>query len=167
MDYTKLIDEYAIGADVLRYVIADFTPTQINAHPVPGKWSVREVVCHIADFEPVYADRMKRVIAEDQPQLLSGDPDLFAARLAYSSRDLDEELALIDAVRKHTARILRTLEPEDFQRTGMHTTDGPLTLETLLKRITSHLPHHIKFIEEKRMAMKEQQRQSIKDTRRF
>ena len=42
-----------------------------------------EVVCHISDFELVYADRMKRVVAEDRPTMFGGDPDLFASKLAY------------------------------------------------------------------------------------
>src|SRR5665213_678864 len=64
----------------------------VGGAATPGKWSTLEVICHIADFEPVYADRMKRVIAEDYPLLLAGDPDIFQARLAYSNRDAEEEL---------------------------------------------------------------------------
>ena len=51
------------------------------------------------------------------------------------------------------ARILRALKPDDFQRTGGHSRDGALTLEVLLQRITAHIPHHVRFIEEKRRAM--------------
>jgi hypothetical protein len=153
MDYRKLIDEYLAGPAKLRAAIAGMTPDQINAAPVPGKWSTRQVICHLADFEPVYADRMKRVIAENEPTILSGDPDVFAARLAYDRRDMEEELQLIEATRRHVARILRTLQPQDFQRRGIHSTDGPLTLATLLERITQHIPHHAKFIDDKREAL--------------
>jgi hypothetical protein len=96
---------------------------------------------------------MKRVIAEETPTLFGGDPDLFAARLAYDRRDIAQELQLIETVRKHVASILKTLKPEDFQRTGNHSQRGPLTLETLLTNVTNHIPHHIKFIEEKRAAL--------------
>ncbi len=123
---------------------------ELDAAPVAGKWSTRQVVCHIADFEPVYADRMKRVIAEDQPPLRGGDPDVFAAKLAYDERNIEDELLLIEAVRRHVAAILKTLPGEAFERTGLHSVDGPLSLETLLRRITGHIPHHIRFIEEKR-----------------
>src|SRR5262249_28008787 len=99
------------------------------------------------------ADRMKRVVALKEPELLQGDPSLFAARLSYDHRDMDEELALIELTRKQMARILRSLKPEDFQRRGIHSRDGALTLEDLLRRITSHIPHHVRFIEEKRRAM--------------
>jgi uncharacterized damage-inducible protein DinB len=129
------------------------TRDQLRARPVPGKWSTLEVVCHIADYEPIYADRMKRVIALKEPELLKGDPALFVARLACDYRDLEEELALIQLTRRQMARILRTLDPEDFQRRGAHSRDGTLTLEDLLQRTTGHIPHHVRFIEEKRRVM--------------
>jgi quinol monooxygenase YgiN len=153
MSTAPLIDAYLGGPAQLRAAVAGMTAEQLTATPVPGKWSTKQVICHIADFEPVYADRMKRVIAEDQPPLRGGDPDVFAAKLAYGARDVEEELQLIDSARRHTARVLRTLPEEDFERTGIHSTDGPLTLRALLERITNHIPHHVKFIVEKRAAL--------------
>ncbi|MEX0718900.1 MAG: DinB family protein [Planctomycetaceae bacterium] len=150
MPPTALIDAYLDGPRQLRDAIAGMTPEQIDAAPVPGKWSTRQVICHIADFEPVYADRMKRVIAEEGPTMFGGDPDLFAARLAYDRRDIDEELAMIEAVRRHVARILRTQPAEAFDRTGNHSEHGPMSLRKLLETITGHIPHHVRFIEEKR-----------------
>jgi hypothetical protein len=154
MDYKKLIDEYAAGPQLLRQAMHGMTDQDFDAAPVPGKWTTRQVVCHLADFEPIYADRMKRVIAESRPTFFGGDPDVFAARLAYAARDVEEELRLIENVRGQMARILRTLAPDDFQREGIHSDDGPLTLQTLLERVTGHLPHHVKFIQEKRQAMR-------------
>ncbi|HLJ12565.1 MAG TPA: DinB family protein, partial [Planctomycetaceae bacterium] len=109
MNISALIDQYHSGSAKLRSAVAGMSGEQLAARPVAGKWSTLEVLCHIADFEPVYADRMKRVIAEENPLLLPGDPDLFQARLAYSSRDASEELTLIETVRGQMARILRTL----------------------------------------------------------
>jgi uncharacterized damage-inducible protein DinB len=153
MTTQALIDQYAGGAQQLRQAVAGMSGGQLRARPVAGKWSTLEVVCHIADFEPVYADRMKRVLAEENPLILAGDPDQFAAKLAYDARDLEEELALIDVVRRQMVRILRGLSASDFARTGRHTEAGPMSLETLLTRVTNHLPHHIKFIQEKRQAL--------------
>ena len=96
MDHYALIDQYLAGPDLLRRAIAGMTKGQLLARPIPGKWSTQEVVCHLADYEPIYADRMKRVIALKEPELLKGDPGLFAARLAYDQRDVQEELALIE-----------------------------------------------------------------------
>jgi hypothetical protein len=153
MPLQPLIDDYLAGPELLRKAVAGLTPAQLAARPVPGKWSTAEVVCHLADFEGVYAERMKRVIVESSPALASGDPTAFAARLAYGQRDVEEELALIALVRKQMGRILASLSAEDFQRQGLHSTDGPMSLETLLGRITRHIPHHVRFIEEKRRAL--------------
>jgi uncharacterized damage-inducible protein DinB len=153
MDITELINEYAAGSQTLRKAIAGMTPEQIDAAPVPGKWSTRQVICHLADFEPVYAGRMTHVIAEDQPSFAGGFHQQFADHLAYDARDIEEELQLIEVVRSQMARILRTLPPAAFDRTGLHSVDGPMTLRSLLERITNHIPHHARFIEEKRQAI--------------
>ena len=153
MEISPLFDDYATGPQKLRDAIAGMAPKQIDAAPVPGKWSTRQVVCHLADFEPVYADRMKHVIAEDQPTFAGGFHQQFAEHLAYDQRDIEEELRLIEIVRIQIARILRTLPPKAFERIGIHSVEGPMTLQALLDRITNHIPHHIAFIEEKRAAL--------------
>jgi uncharacterized damage-inducible protein DinB len=148
-----LIEAYLAGPRELRRAVSGLTPEQRLARPVPGKWSVLEVVCHLADFEPILVDRMKRVIAEDRPLLIGADEKRFAATLAYHQRDLEEELALIELSRSSMARILRQLPEEALQRVGMHNERGPLTLERLLTICTNHVPHHVSFIREKRRAM--------------
>lgn len=153
MEPTALIDNYLVGPQLLRQSVAGMAPEQFVARPIPGKWSTLEVLCHLADFEIVFADRIKRVIAENEPTFFSGDPDAFVARLAYQNRQAEEELLLIALIRQQITRILRTLKPEDFQRRGIHSQSGPTTLETLIQRITGHIPHHIPFIAEKRNAM--------------
>ena len=148
-----LIDDYLAGPQQLRQAVAGMSREQLLARPIPGKWSTLEVICHLGDFEIVGADRIKRVIAEHEPTLFGGDENLFAARLAYHERDAGEELLLMETIRKQVARILRTLKPEDFHRRGIHSEAGPLTLEALVQRSTGHIPHHVRFIEEKRKAL--------------
>jgi hypothetical protein len=149
----ELIDNYLAGPRVLRQAVAGLTREQLLARPVPGKWSALEVVCHLADFDPIIADRMKRVIAEERPQLIGADENRFAAALAYHERDLEEELVLIERTRAQMARILRTLKPEALRRVGVHNERGPRTLEDLLKGATDHIPHHVKFLADKRRAL--------------
>lgn len=145
----ELIQKYSMGAQALSDVVLSVSAEKFDLTPQPGKWSIRQVVCHLADFEPIYADRMKRVLVEENPTLFGGDPDVFAGGLHYDKRDVREELELIRIVRSQMVRILKAMDLEDFQRTGVHSEAGPLTLETLLERITGHIPHHLKFIEEK------------------
>ena len=155
MTLDELLKQYERGPDLLKATTEGVREDQFDQTPVPGKWSIRQVVCHIADFEPVYADRMKRVLVEDNPTMFGGDPDVFAAGLHYEKRSVLAEIELIAAVRRQMAVILRNTEVEDFQRTGVHSEAGPLTLETLLERITRHIPHHVSFIEAKIAAMSE------------
>lgn len=153
MNPTQLIDDYLAGPALLRTSVAGMSDDQLDAAPVVGQWSTRQVVAHLCDFEPIYADRIKRVIAEDRPTFFGGDPDLFAASLAYATRDVEQELTLIEAVRGQLAGILRSLPAEVFARTGIHSEDGPRTIEQLLRTITGHIPHHVQFIEQKRQAL--------------
>lgn len=146
----ELIEAYTAGPGLLREAIAGMSADDLKARPVAGRWSTLEVVCHLADADGVYAERIKRVLAEDGPPLRSMNPDEWQARLAYHERDAEEELRLLEFTRRQMARILRSLAPADFQRTGHHSEAGPLTLETLLRRVTEHVPHHVQFIQEKR-----------------
>jgi uncharacterized damage-inducible protein DinB len=149
----SLIEDYIDGPKKLRQAVAGMTREQLLARPIPGKWSTLEVVCHLADFDPILADRMKRVIAEDNPALLGADENKFAAALAYHERDLEEELRIIETTRSQLARILRKLQESALQRVGQHNERGPLTLEKLLSTTIGHVPHHVKFIYEKRLAL--------------
>ena len=150
---SELIDSYLDGVQTLREAVAGMSREQLQARPVPGQWSTLEVVCHLADFDPIVADRMKRVIAEDRPALLGADEKRFAAALAYHQREPEEELAVIDKTPRSMARVLRTLPEEALARVGVHNERGPLTLEDLLKGAINHIQHHVRFIHEKRRAL--------------
>lgn len=153
MRTVELADAYLDGVAQLRAAVADMTQDQLIARPVPGKWSTLEVVAHIADFEPVMSDRIKRVVSHDNPVLLGADENLFAEHLFYQDRNIDEELAVVEAIRTSTARTLRQLPADSLNRIGTHNEAGVLTLEGLILRATNHIAHHLVFIQEKRKAL--------------
>ncbi len=153
MDPLELLDEYLTGPAVLRDAVTSLSPEQLDDVPVPGKWSVRQVVCHLADAELIYAERIKRVLAEDNPTIAEWSPDLSVLPEFCQQRDPQNEMELIECIRRHIHGLLHTLDIEVWQRTAVHTTDGPMTLETLLERITAHIPHHVEFIEQKKAAL--------------
>lgn len=153
MEYGLLVENYLAGPEILRRTIAGMTAEQLKASPIPFKWSTRQVVFHLADMDIVYADHMKRVIAETEPQLLGPHEKSYAIRLAYDMRDVDEEVRLIKAVRRHMGRILRAIDAVDFQREGIHSEHGPVTLAQLLRHAVNHIPHHAQYIEENRRAL--------------
>lgn len=145
--------DYRQGAADLRAAVAGLTHEQLLARPVPGKWSTLEVVAHLADFEPIFVERMKRILATDDAKLLAADEELFAKALFYQDRDVSEELAVVEATRLSMARILEHLPPPALTRTGQHSLKGPLTLEGVLKTAIHHVRHHLPFIAAKRAAL--------------
>lgn len=68
-----LIDRYSAGGAILAYAVAGLTVEQETAQPGPGAWSMAQLAAHLLDSDLVYADRMKRVIAEEEPTLLAFD----------------------------------------------------------------------------------------------
>jgi uncharacterized damage-inducible protein DinB len=150
---SQIIDDYLGGVQTLLDAVNGMSPEQLKARPVPGKWSTLEVVCHLSDFEPIMADRIKRVLSHDNPSLLGADENRFAATLAYHERDLEEELAIVAATRSQLVRILRAQSAAAFQRSGTHSERGPRTVEQLLTGATNHINHHVGFIAEKRRAL--------------
>jgi uncharacterized damage-inducible protein DinB len=150
----EYVEQYLRGATALRAAVAGMSGEALRARPIDGKMSTLEVVAHIADFEPVLADRMKRVLALEKPTLMGADENLFLAKLRYQERDLQEELAVVDATRTAMARILRTVTDVELARTGTHTERGELTLERIVQMAIRHIEHHLSFIEAKKAALK-------------
>ncbi|QDU22971.1 DinB family protein [Urbifossiella limnaea] len=148
-----LAENYLRPLADLRAAVAGMTREQVVARPVAGRWSTLEVLAHLADFEPVFVERMKRILAYDSPPLAAADENLFFAALRYHDRDAAEELAVIEATRASAARLIRSLSAEQLARTGVHSTRGPQTLEQVIRSVTGHVAHHLPFVREKRAAL--------------
>jgi len=148
-----LISAYEKGIEELRAAVAGMTADQLRSRPVAGKWSTLEVVCHIADCEQFFADRMKRAAAMERPLLLGADGFRYPEPLRYQEHDLEEELDLVAVTRRQMARTLRFVAPDAWQRTAVHSETGLVTLRQLLLHAINHLGHHLRFVAEKRAAM--------------
>lgn len=146
----ELINEYLAGVESLSQAVRGLSPSQLQARPVAGMWSILEVVCHLADSEALFADRMKRVLIEERPALPFADPSLYVTALAYHERVAGEETAFIAALRRQMARILRAQPAEAWSRVGVHSKEGERTLEQLLRKAVLHLEHHLGFVRAKR-----------------
>lgn len=153
MSQPDRIDTYLAGVGAITEAIRDLTPDQLRARPVAGMWSMLELVCHLADADALFADRMKRVLSEDRPTLLFADPERYSTTLAYQVRDASEEVAFIAALRRQMARILRAQPLEAWQRVGVHSQEGERTLQQLLGKAIDHLDHHLTFLRAKRLAL--------------
>jgi uncharacterized damage-inducible protein DinB len=149
----ELIETYANGPKILRAAVSGMSREQILARPVAGKWSTLEVVVHLADFEPIIMERMKRIIFSTKPILFGADENEMVKTLAYHDRDLEEELQLIESVRATMTRVLKALPATAFTRQGIHSEKGLVTLEAILTGAGNHINHHLPFIHDKRKAL--------------
>jgi uncharacterized damage-inducible protein DinB len=148
-----LISAYEQGTEELRVAVAGMTSEQLRSRPVAGRWSTLEVVCHVADCEQFFADRMKRSVAMDRPLLLGADGFRYPEPLCYQDHDLGEELDLVAVTRRQMARTLRLIAPDAWQRTAVHSETGLVTLRQLLLHAVNHLRHHLRFVAEKPAAI--------------
>jgi len=146
----KLIEQYAAGGEKLRQAVVGLSREDLVARPGPGAWSIQELVIHVVDSDFVGMDRMKRVIAEEDPTLIGFDETLWIAHHFPHDQSLDDALTLFEAGRRQMVRVLVKLPEDAFTRTGIHNERGPLTLENLLRTFVEHLDHHLKFLYEKR-----------------
>jgi uncharacterized damage-inducible protein DinB len=153
----ELVEQYAAGAEKLSLAIRGLKREDLLAVPDPnagvGKWSIQQILIHLMDSEQVYADRMKWVIAEDNPPLPGFDQDKWAAALHYEDQSGEDAVKLVALTRSQTVTILRKLPDKAFDRTGEHSERGRMKLGDLLRYVTEHLEHHVKFIHAKRARM--------------
>src|SRR3954454_24559761 len=148
-----LISAYENGVEELRLAVAGMTGGQLRSRPIAGKWSTLEVVCHTADCEQFFADRLKRTVAMDRPLLLGADGFRYPEPLRYQDHDLGEELDLVAVTRRQTARTLRLVAPGAWRRTAVHSETGLVALRQLLLHAVNPLRHHLRFVAEKRAAL--------------
>jgi hypothetical protein len=144
---TKLIDPYAQGPKRLRAALATVPAEAVKWRPKAGEWSAHEVVCHCADSETNAAGRIRYLLVEQDPLIIGYDQEAWAKALDYHAHPLDVALATVDAVRGHTAALLRRVAAEDWQRVGRHTESGRYGAEDWLKIYAEHLEIHSRQIE--------------------
>ena len=152
-----LIEQYARGEEKLLLAIRGLTREDLVAPPDPdwnaGKWSIQQVVIHVADTEQVYADRMKWVISEDNAPLTGFDQDKWAAALHYHDQSAEDAARIVELTRKQMSAILRKLPDKALMRAGQHSERGAMSVLDLVKYMVDHLERHVGFIHKKRAKM--------------
>jgi hypothetical protein len=113
----------------------------------PGKWSVIQIVQHLADSDVVVAWRSRLILAEDRPAIQGYDQDAWARRLDYAHASLEVALGQLRGVRTANLRLWRSLTPAQLARVGLHSERGPESLDLLLRLMGGHDLVHRRQIE--------------------
>src|SRR4051794_10700536 len=106
------IEAYLASIKDLRAAYDGMTKDQLDAHPVEGKWSAMEVLCHLVDIELMIAMRIRAALSRDTPRLPASTSEELTALLAVDARDAQEELTCFETIRSQTARIVSSFPPE-------------------------------------------------------
>lgn len=154
----SIIDQYEKGGAKTREAIAGLDPATLRRVPEAswdaGKWTIAQVLVHLQDAETAFADRVRRIVAQENPVLQAWDENRFFDRLQYGEQSAEDAVSLIDLTRRQLARVLKKLPDADFHRVGQHSQAGRQTVVDVLTKANWHLDHHLTFIHDKRAKFK-------------
>ena len=150
----ELLERFRRGAELLAISTTGAAGLELDYKP-DGKWSVRQIVCHLADTEACVAMRVRQVIAEDNPMLPGFDGEAWARSLDYDKRKITPMLEVFRVLRASNYELLQGLAPETYERIGNHTEHGKMTLLDLLRTYAGHVESHVGQIQRTRAAYRE------------
>jgi hypothetical protein len=138
----ELIQQYEAGYSEVMNALEGFSQDHLASHPLPNKWSAREIVHHLADSESTSAIRLRRLLAEDQPVIQGYDQDEYAKRLKYNEREIGPALDAFRSARETTVQVLNLMSESDWQREGTHSESGRYSTEDWLRIYAAHAHNH-------------------------
>ena len=118
------------------------TGKRADAKPARGKWSAREILCHLADCEVAYGFRYRKILAEENVTLTPFDQDAWAKRF-YRKGTLKDSLAVFKALRTAHIALLKSVSRADRAKAGMHPHYGTLTLQQIVVHLADHDRNHV------------------------
>jgi hypothetical protein len=155
-DYLARIREYASGKDpleaqgqtakILSELIAGVSHAQLTTRPVPGKWSIAEILAHLAEDEIASAWRYRQMVEHSGIELPGFDQDLWARTGNYAARDPQESLSLFRLLRKADLDFLSGLSTEQWECFGIHAERGRITVRELATHMAGHDANHLEQI---------------------
>ena len=132
----------AEGPAAVRALLADAADL-LRVRPEPGEWSVAECVAHLADSELIVAARYRWILAEEQPEILGYDQDLWVAALRQVDDDPEALVAVFEALRRWNLELWANRPEADRDRVGRHRERGPESFGLVFRLAAGHDRVHI------------------------
>jgi len=147
----ELLEMYTSASQRLAEALAGLCDEELDLARAPGKWTIRQIVHHIADSDASSLVRILMCLAEPGRPYNNNpyDQDVWVERLGHAHRPVEPSLALIAAVRGHVAALVRH-RPESLDGAVAPSLGAPMTVRELIAMLASHALHHIAQIEETR-----------------
>jgi hypothetical protein len=137
----------------LRKTIEGVPAAQLRQPERLGKWSIAQVLQHLADSDLVWGWRVRLILAQDRPTITGYDQDQWATRLRYEESDPVQSLETFDALRRANLRLIERASPEDLKRVGVHAERGEESVEHLVTLYAGHDLLHLQQIARVRRAV--------------
>ena len=129
----------------LQALVMRANSSSLTRQPAPGKWSVREILAHLADCEVVFAFRLRQTVAEDNPTIQPFDQDHWAKD--YTKMDASQALSVFSALRDWNLAFIRAVGKPAMSRKMTHPERGTMTFESVVETMGGHDINHLKQVE--------------------
>jgi hypothetical protein len=139
----RLIESYGDAYRQLTEALNRFPREMWQYKPAANRWSIHEIIVHIADSEVNSYIRARRGIAEPGSTILGYDQDGWAIRLHYHDQSTDDYLQLFRWLRHTTYQLVKNQPESVWRQTYVHSDNGPTTLDEWLNIYEDHVPGHI------------------------
>jgi hypothetical protein len=155
--YTQRILANAEGQDPVKVqsstnkklarLIKGVTTAKLSKRPAPERWSVAEILSHLADVEIVIAWRMRCILGAPGTPIQPFDQDAWVAAGHYNKRNPRKSIELHRVVRDANLALLKTLSPEQWKHYGQHAERGQESIAHIVRMVAGHDVNHIRQIE--------------------
>jgi hypothetical protein len=132
--------------NALASLVEGAAPARLKQSPAPGKWSVLQIMAHLAEDELASSWRYRQMLEHDCPELIAFDQGLWAQLGDYSSWEPADALAMFRLLRQANLRMFARLTPQQWERYGTHTERGKVTVRELCRHMAAHDVNHIEQI---------------------
>jgi len=131
----------------LEKFLAEISPAKLRKRPAPEKWSIAEIVAHLADVEIVIGWRVRSILGSPGTSIQAFDQESWLISGHYDQREPSESVAQFSAVRGANLRLYKSLSPEQWKHYGIHSERGQESVEHIVRMIAGHDINHLKQIE--------------------
>lgn len=135
----------AATAPRLEALVETIGSRRVQEPPAPGKWSAREILCHLADCELTFAFRLRQTLADDHHVIQPFDQDKWAAN--YPTYHAADALAVFSSLRRWNLGLIRSLSGEAWSKPVTHPERGSMTFRTIVETMAGHDTNHLRQIE--------------------
>ena len=156
-EYTQRLLSYGEGKDPLRLqqaapkklasLIQGKTAKQLMRKPAPDKWSVAEILAHLADAELAISWRLRQVLSSNAIPIQAYDQDLWAKTFNYARRDPRQSLASFRVLREANLALLKSVPRKLWENYGVHQERGNESVSHIVRMVAGHDLNHLQQVE--------------------